>query len=98
VDPKSILEFLEINGLKEGDGFLEFYDHFLSSAYLGKYANPAELTYPLGRICYNIWKVKFTESEILSLRKAILDFCDQNQNNFLEIFDYIENELKKEGN
>lgn len=98
VEPEPILEFLKLNQVSIGESFLPFLKEFIDSAYLEKYRNPADLTYPLSRICYRIWKVKFNNTEIECLRETILDFCDENRNKFLEIYLFIENQIKNEGN
>lgn len=98
VDRDSLVEFLNINEVSEPESFLDFYTEFLNSGYLFKYRNPAELTYPLGRICFKIWKEKFTEEEVFSLRETILDFCKENRSKFLEIYEYIEIQLKNDLN
>ena len=93
VQSSAILEFLEINQVSDPRSFIPYFEEFLASGYLNKYVNPQELTYPLGRICYRIWKEKFTSEQNECLREAILDFCEQNQSRFMEIFDYIQGQL-----
>jgi len=93
VDEDAVLDFLEINGIHNGESFIVFFNEFLQSKYLLTYAQPEELTYPLGRICFKIWKEKFTDEQNKILKNTILEFCEKERTSFLSVFHYIKNKL-----
>ncbi len=93
IDRNSLLDFLVLNKIQNPESFINFLEDFISYRYLEKYASEEELTYPLSRICYKLWKYTFIEAEISLIREIIVKFCHENRNNFLEIFDYIKMNL-----
>jgi hypothetical protein len=95
VDRKTLMKFFVLNKVQEPGSFLFYLDEFLSSGYLSRYEIAAELTYPLDRICYKIWKERFTADQNICLRETILNFCYQNKVDFMEIFQFIESQLLK---
>ncbi len=94
VDTTSVLHFLRINGVKNPYTFIPFYEKFIRSAYLYKYSNPEEISFPLEKICQRIWAVPFNENQKAVLKESILHFCEENKSDFQEIFFNIYSEMQ----
>ena len=87
-------EFLTFAGLKDTAVFFKFYDGFKKSRYLFSYSDTKEIAYALKRICMRVWKDPFTTENEEKTNVVLMAYRKGLLNDFMSIFDEIENELK----
>ncbi|QNK62971.1 hypothetical protein H7F33_00135 [Pedobacter sp. PAMC26386] len=94
---ESLTGFLKYAGLPDQGRFDHFLGKFISSEYLFSYEKIENITYALNRICMRLWLNPFTEEQLQILTKKLEEFKQQlDQQGFLTIFDYIDEELDKQ--
>lgn len=93
VSPATVKRALGI--LEEVDipAFMQFYDRFLSSRYVLEYAAMESVAYALFQICKRVWKFEFTDLHRQQLAIALQLYVDENRQEFLAIYPYIQSSL-----
>ena len=88
-----IQEFLAFAGLKDTTRFFKFFGRFKESAYLHTYAETQQIAYALKRICMRVWQDPFTPEHEAAMNKVLSDHRDGLLNNFMSVFEEIEQKL-----
>ena len=88
-------EFLVFSELKDTSGFFRFYEDFKRSKYLYTYAETKEIAYALKRICMRVWKDPFTPENETEIHTILTAYRAGLVNNFMSIFDEIEEKISK---
>jgi hypothetical protein len=86
-------EFLIFAGLADTSVFFKFYDDFKRSRYLYSYADTKEIAYALKRICMRVWNNPFTPAQEDDMNGILTDYRTKLHDNFMSIFDDIEDKL-----
>lgn len=94
-DRGSLRLFLNLNGISDPDPFFQFFDKFISSAYLKTYREPHNIIYALNRICMRLWQDPLNEVQKLLLTEVLIDYQEGLKTKFIDIFNEIEGELVK---
>jgi hypothetical protein len=89
-------EFLTFAGLKETSVFNRFYEEFKKSRYLYTYSKTEQIAYALKRICMRVWNNPFTPEHEAAINNVLISYRETLLDNFMSVFDEIENKLVKE--
>ncbi|GGE43984.1 acyl carrier protein phosphodiesterase [Pedobacter psychrotolerans] len=93
VNPSSLTDFLEHCGLKNQIIFTKFLESFISSKYLLSYQKLENISYALNRICMRLWPETLNEFQLQELTFQLGIFKPILANDFMVIFDEIEQKL-----
>jgi len=88
-----INEFLNYSDLADTAKFFTFFTNFKKHRYLHTYADAAQISYALKRICMRVWPNPFTEEQEQSMTQVLLDYRAKLLPNFMSIFYDIESRL-----
>ncbi len=86
-------DFLKKCGADETDKFFKFLASFKSSRYLLSYQQLENISYALQRICMRLWAHPFDELTISLLAEQLAIYKVLLEENYLKVFDEIENKL-----
>ena len=89
-------EFLTFAGLTNTEIFFKFYEKFKRRRYLFTYAETKEIAYALKRICMRVWADPFTPDQEAQMTNVLFAYRAGLQDNFMSIFDEIEEKLTKD--
>lgn len=92
-DRKTIKQFLSLNRINDHQHFFRFFDNFLEAGYLHSYRETTDIMYALNRICMRIWPQSMNETQKLQLTAVMLDYREELQSVFMDIFNEIDNRL-----
>jgi len=87
-------EFLIFSGLRDTTVFFKFYEKFKSSRYLETYNDPQQIAYALKRVCMRVWNDPFTTEQEGKMNWVLSAYRDEIFNDFMLIFDEIQNKLE----
>lgn len=93
-DRIALNDFLHTCSLEDTEIFFRFLDSFISSKYLLSYQKMENIAYALSRICMRLWDNPFTDPQLSRLTVQLSQFKQSIKNDYLSIFDEIENDLK----
>ncbi len=93
VNRNSLADFLEHCGLKNQAVFEKFLESFISSKYLLSYQKLDNISYALNRICMRLWPETLNEFQLQELTFQLGIFKPLLEEDFMNIFDDIENKL-----
>ncbi|MFD2160983.1 hypothetical protein ACFSJU_01165 [Paradesertivirga mongoliensis] len=96
-DKDVLANFLLINNLSDTVIFFSFLEEFIDARYLNTYSNPKEIVYALHRICMRVWDNPFNETQKLQLTSMLIDYQERLKEDFMQIFNEIEERLAREG-
>lgn len=92
-DPNIITNFLKLNAVPDPEKFVVFFDRFIQSHYLLSYDRCENIAYALNRICLRVWPTGLDEDRRAELSQALEMYKQQLKENFMVIFDEIEQKL-----
>jgi acyl carrier protein phosphodiesterase len=96
VDDTVIDAFLKKCGSEDTEKFFHFLNSFRSSRYLLSYQKIENISYALQRICMRLWPHPFSETTVGLLTAQLELYKLMLEENYLEIFEEIENVLSSE--
>ncbi len=88
-----IHEFLTSADLKDTTKFFRFFDGFKRDGYLHTYSETPKIAYALKRICMRVWKDPFTEEHEDEMNDVLVTYREYLYDNFMVIFDEIDQKL-----
>jgi hypothetical protein len=88
-----INDFLTSAGLKDTARFFKFFEDFKKSRYLSTYTETHQIAYALKRICMRVWRDPFTPQHEAAINKVLVSYRETLLDNFMSIFDEIEEKL-----
>lgn len=89
----SLAAFLQNCEVADTQVFFNFLNSFISGKYLFSYQKTENLSYALNRICMRLWDNPFTEHQLILLTGKLDSFKETLKDNYLSIFDEIEQQL-----
>lgn len=94
VAERPLKDFLTRSGYENTDHFFAFFRSYKSSRYLFSYQKIENISYALQRICMRLWEHPFSETSLARLTDGLSQYQSSQSENYLEIFDEIEQKLK----
>jgi hypothetical protein len=89
-----ITQFLTFAGLNDSTRFLRFFEGFKKDSYLHTYEETHHIAYALKRICMRVWADPFTHEQEAAMNKVLSGYREDILDNFMSIFDEIEQKLQ----
>ncbi len=93
VNKINLSSFLIKSGVTDTDKFLNFLANFTASQYLFNYHKLENIAYALNRICMRLWENALSTAQISQLAEKLSIYKSLIENDFMLIFDDIENSL-----
>lgn len=89
----SLRRFLKIMGLQDTAPFFDFYQRFIDSRYIHKYESVSSLVDAMINICKRLWSFSLSEGEKTELTLIFETYIQEDLQDYLEIFKYIQDRL-----
>ncbi|MXV52785.1 hypothetical protein GS399_17570 [Pedobacter sp. HMF7647] len=93
VNSKKVDNFLKVNQIFHTNSFFDFFEEFISSAYLHSYSDYESITYALEKICMRLWNKPFTIAQKSQLTDTFNAYQEVLLKDYQLIFDQIESEI-----
>ena len=94
-DREVLHRFLQLNNIEQPQIFFSFFDEFIEAEYLNTYREADKIVYAINQICRRIWLDPFSETQKLQLTAVLIDYQLNLRNEFMHIFDQIDESLNK---
>ena len=85
--------YLKTLGVADVEGFMDFYDKFLSWRYIFEYKEVEKISNPLFNISKRIWTFETQPSQHEALTEVLINYRDNQLTNFKEIYMYIQDNI-----
>lgn len=93
VDKTVLKSYLKVFGGIDEDQFFIFYDRFVASKYIFKYAEIGNISHTLFNICKRIWTFEVSATHLEALTVILERYQRDNLKNYLDIYAQIQQQL-----